>query len=106
MLRKDGVEGGEVRDVDLVEGWGREGGGRWVEQVDAVEGLDGGVVEGVDYDDWEAGFEEGEDGEGADVACASGGGVLECIAIGYVGFIVSFGGMKEGSKEGPNKLTQ
>ncbi len=41
------------------------------DQLDAVEDFVGGVVEVVDDDDFVAGFEEGEGGEGADVACAS-----------------------------------
>lgn len=42
------------------------------DELDAVEDLGGGVVEVVDGDDFVVGFEEGEGGEGADVARATG----------------------------------
>ncbi|KAJ6444934.1 LOW QUALITY PROTEIN: putative quinone oxidoreductase [Purpureocillium lavendulum] len=71
VLGKDLVEALLVGDVDLVEG-----GPATAEKLDAVEGDLGRVVEAVDNDDIVAVLEEGEAREGANVAGATGGGVL------------------------------
>lgn len=66
VLGKDFVEASLVRHVDLVED-----GTATAEQLNAVESDLGGVVEAVDDDDIVSVFEEGEGGEGANVASAT-----------------------------------
>ena len=94
-----GLERGEVDDIvdvrvvdeDLVE-LGLVGdvagvgdGPLAADELDAVERFGGGVVEVVDDDDLIVGFEEGEGGEGADVARATGGEPLAfCRCLGSV----------------------
>lgn len=63
---EDLVKGRGVGDIELGE-LGLLAG----DQLDAAEGLIGGVVEVVGDDDLVAGLEEGEGGEGADVAGAT-----------------------------------
>lgn len=63
MLGEDSVEGRLVRDVDLVEV-----GTAAADELDAVEGHLGGVVEVVDNDDVVAVLEQSERREGANVA--------------------------------------
>ena len=68
MLAEDLVEGRLIGDVDGVELWALAS-----ELLQAVDDLFGGVVEVVDDDDLVVGFEQLEDGEGADVAAATVG---------------------------------
>ena len=63
VLGEDGVESGLVSDVDLVEDRAAA-----ADQLDAVEGDLGRVVEAVDDDDIVAVLEEGEGREGPNVA--------------------------------------
>lgn len=63
VLGKHTVEAGLVCDVDLVEG-----GSLATDKLDAVYGGLGRVEETIDNDDIVAVLEEGEGGEGADVA--------------------------------------
>lgn len=64
---EDLVKGRGVGDIELGE-LGLLAG----DELDATEGLIGGVEEVVGDDDLVAGLEEGEGGEGADVAGATG----------------------------------
>lgn len=91
----DGLEGSEVDDAvdvrvgleDLVEALlvsdieldelGLLAG----DQLDAVQGLGGGVVQVVGDDDLVAGLEQGEGGERADVARTTAGGLAGCLGI-------------------------
>src|SRR5699024_3480513 len=66
VLGKDLVEAFLVGHVDLVEVWAAA-----AEELDAVEGNLGRVVEVVDNDDIVAMLEEGEGGEGTNVAGAT-----------------------------------
>ena len=66
VLLEDGVERRLVRYVDFIEK-----GPLAAEELDAVEGHDGRIVEAVDDDDVVAVLEEGERREGADVAGSS-----------------------------------
>lgn len=70
VLLEDGVERRLVRHVGLVEE-----GPLAAEELDAVEGHDGRVVQAVDDDHVVAVLEEGERREGADVAGSSARGV-------------------------------
>jgi len=63
VLGKDVVERGLVGDIDLMED-----GPAAAEQLDAVEGGDGRVVEVVDDDDLVAVLEQGQRREGANVS--------------------------------------
>ena len=67
VLRKDGVQGGLVRHVGVVES-----GTAAAYQLNAVHGLDGRVVEVVDNDDVVAADEQLEGGERANVARSTG----------------------------------
>ena len=76
VLGKDLIEALVIGHIDLIEV-----GAAAAQQLNAVEGDLGGVVEGVDDDDVVAVLEEGEGGEATNVAgaTASGGSVSkEC----------------------------
>ena len=66
VLLEDGIERRLIRYVGLIEE-----GPLAAEELDAVEGYDGRVVEAVDDDDIIAVLEEGEGREGADIAGSS-----------------------------------
>ena len=66
ILSKDFVQCLFVCDIDMVEVWPFA-----AEQLDAVEGDFGGVVETVDDHDFVAMLEESERGEGSDVTGSS-----------------------------------
>lgn len=67
VFGKDLIEGLLVGDVDLVES-----GAAAAQKLNAIEDNLGRVVEAVDDDDIVAVVEEGERGEGADVARSTG----------------------------------
>jgi len=66
ILSKDFVQCLFVCDIDMVEVWSLP-----AEQLDAVEGDFGGIVETVDDHDLVAMLEESERGEGSDVTGSS-----------------------------------
>jgi hypothetical protein len=66
VVVKDLVESSLVADVGLVEL-----GSLAADELNAVDDFLGGVVETVDDDDLVVGFEEGQSGKGANVACAT-----------------------------------
>lgn len=66
---EDLVKGGLVGDIQL-----RELGLLAGDQLDAMERLGRGIGQAIGDDDLVAGIEEGEGGEGADIARSTGGG--------------------------------